>query len=377
MMRSVLAKWFLSPLAGITFGDWLRVLKRCGHGISPRYWPRTAFTTLMSLMNSALAPWEEKEYDADLALVQVTSPIFIIGHERSGTTHLCRLLAIDERFIFPEVTETLFPHTLLTFKHIARNMAEWFSPEKRPQDDVKNAAGFPLEDEWGLCTSTLLSTYMGRYFPHHRDHYKYTLSLKDAAEEEQQHWKKAYHLFAKKLHFQKGSEAILLSKATPNTAKIRLLLDIFPDARFIHIYRNPYRVFQSTLKMEKKSLPFCCYQSMRLEELEHYIIWRYREMYNTFFEDKHLIPEGHFTQLAYEDLVQDRMATVRKIYQDLSLGSFNSMKPDLTTYINDIADYQANSYPALSEHKKRKIADAWHRCFEAFSYPTELQALQV
>ncbi|HYW34452.1 MAG TPA: sulfotransferase [Balneolaceae bacterium] len=371
-----LARWIFSPLAGTVYSEWKKVLKKYGNTIPPRYWPRTAFTTTMSLMNTALAHWEQKKYRSDLESIEVKSPIFIIGHHRSGTTHLWRLLTNDKRFVYPTVTETLFPETLLTFKNIAHKLASWFSPDERPQDKVKHSADSPLGEEWGLCSSTFLSTHMSRYFPEFRDHFKYMLSLKDASSNQRTKWKKALYKFAQKLLYRSDPDATILFKAPTNTAKIQLLLEVFPDAQFIHIYRNPYRVYQSTMKMERKSLPYCCYQSKNLQGLEDYVIWRYKKMYHTFLKDKALIPEGNLTQLAYEDLVQNRVAAIEKIYHDLGLESFSEIKPGLLEYIESIADYETNNYPSLPNAKKRKIADAWGHCFDAFGYATKLYPLQ-
>lgn len=339
-----------------------------------QYWPRRIFTTGMSLLNTALAGRERKKYKQELASVDVQSPVFIIGHHRSGTTHLWRLLTYDKRFIYPKVTEVLFPHTMLTFETIAFCLANIFSPEKRPQDNVKHAAKSPLSEEWGLCAHTFLSTQMSRYFPQHRERFKYMLSLKEGTRQEKNQWKKAVHLIARKLLLQNGKNKTVLFKSPSNTAKIKLLVDLYPDAKFIHIYRNPYRVFKSSVKMEKEAIPFCCYQPKDLDGIEDYIIWQYREMYRTFFEDKHLIPNKNLTQISYEELVRNRAGTIKKIYRDLNLGSFDDVKPDLTEYIESVSDYKTNNYAELPPQKKKKIADAWLPYFKAFGYSTELGA---
>jgi hypothetical protein len=373
-LKKAMTHWIFSPLAGVTYTDWTDILQEYGQHIPPRYWPRVMFTTAMSLMNSALSTHEQKKYTSQLQSVKVAAPIFIVGHHRSGTSHLWRLLTQDDRFIFPRVTDTIFPHTLLTFSKIANKLAEWFSPNTRPQDDVKQPASSPLEEEWGLCTCTFLSTIMTRYFPESRDQFKYMLSLNEAAEDEKTAWKSALYRFAQKLHLSKEKEdAIILFKAPANTAKIDLILDVFPQARFIHIYRDPYRVYQSTMKMERKSLPFCSFQSMNLDGLEQFVLWRHREMYDAFLADRPRIPKNHFTQLSYEDLVKDRAGAVRNIYKELGLGGYDKMKPGLMGYINSISDYQTNSYPSLSQQKKRKIITSWYPFFNEFGYSTQLK----
>ncbi|TFG37549.1 MAG: sulfotransferase, partial [Candidatus Aminicenantes bacterium] len=48
-------------------------------------------------------------------------------------------------------------------------------------------------------------------------------------------WQAIYLRFLKKLTFSSGGKRLLL-KNPANTARIRVLLELFPDAKFIHVY---------------------------------------------------------------------------------------------------------------------------------------------
>lgn len=364
--RLKLAKWLFSPLAGVTLGPWLHVLKEHGSEIPPRYWPRTVFTTAMAALNSIVQIKEPSGYLREDYTVK--KPVFIIGHHRSGTTHLWKLLSVDDQFIYPTVTETIFPSTMLTFESIATTWAKKLSPRKRPQDNVKSSSDSPMGEEWALCASTFLSTHMARHFPQKRREFKPFLTLRDVSEDDKKAWKRALDRFGRKLLYKAGGGKTLLFKAPTHTAKIRLLLQLYPDARFIHISRNPYRVFQSTVNMELKSLPMCAYQKLNLEELENYILWRYKTMYHAFFEDLARIPDDQIAQIKYEDLIQDRVSTIEYIYKKLSLGDFKSVKPQLESYVKSIADYQKNEYEPLPAGKKKQIDEHWAAIIEKLGY---------
>lgn len=43
--------------------------------------------------------------------------------------------------------------------------------------------------------------------------------------------------------------APLLIKSPVHTARVRLVLGLFPRARFLYIHRDPYEVFQSAVHM--------------------------------------------------------------------------------------------------------------------------------
>ena len=69
---------------GITTGDWLTLLARNGFEIPPRFWMRTAFSTLVSLVNTAWCYSAEATLSRSVARQQILPPVFILGHWRSG-----------------------------------------------------------------------------------------------------------------------------------------------------------------------------------------------------------------------------------------------------------------------------------------------------
>src|SRR5438093_13148384 len=99
--RLFLFKHLFCFLGGSTFRDWLRLLGKNRFDVDPRYWPRAALVTLNSLGNSLHGWRENRLYGADIAKQTIQPPLFILGHWRTGTTHLHNLLAIDRRFAFP------------------------------------------------------------------------------------------------------------------------------------------------------------------------------------------------------------------------------------------------------------------------------------
>ena len=118
---------------GITAGDWLRLLRENRFAVDPAYWHRAAFISLVSLMNSAYRRKEDRLYRDKVEGVSVAPPVFVIGHWRTGTTHLHNLLAQDSaQFAFANTYQVVNPHTFLcTEERNARRFA-WLVPPKRP-----------------------------------------------------------------------------------------------------------------------------------------------------------------------------------------------------------------------------------------------------
>src|SRR5690242_7346190 len=94
-LRVVLVNSFFTSLYGMTLGEYLRLLSSHRFAVAPAYWPRAAFMAAMGVLNSVLYRYEDRAYGQEVARAEIKPPLFILGHWRSGTTHLHNLLATD------------------------------------------------------------------------------------------------------------------------------------------------------------------------------------------------------------------------------------------------------------------------------------------
>jgi hypothetical protein len=147
-----------------------------------------------------------------------------------------------------------------------------------------------------------------------------------------------------------------------------MLLELFPDAWFVHVHRHPYRVFQSTRRLEEEMIPRMCLQRPAMEDVDGRVLERYRTMYDVFFEERSLIPDGHFHEVCFEELERDILGQVAGIYEALGLPGFQKLEPHLKRYVESIADYEKNVYTPLSEPTRRRVARTWRRSFEEWGY---------
>src|SRR4051795_11275452 len=99
-MRRFFSRHLLTLLQGMTFGDRRTLLGQNQYEVDWPYLPRAMFVTLTTISNSANAGIEEAVYGRLVDATQVEPPLFILGHYRSGTTHLHNLLALDRRFAY-------------------------------------------------------------------------------------------------------------------------------------------------------------------------------------------------------------------------------------------------------------------------------------
>lgn len=366
--RLGLSRWLFSPLQGTTLSRWHRALAANGYAVAPAFWPRAALTTASAMLNSVAARVERRRRGEAIAGTSVVGPLFILGHYRSGTTHLHNLLAADERFAFANNFQANFPLTFLGAEPIGARIGSWLTMRHRPHDNVALDLQVPTEDELALCADTLLSPHMAWHFPNTAEETaERYLTFRSASPEERREWIRSLRAFARKLTHVYGRR--LVFKSPLHTARIPLLLEAFPDALFVHVHRDPYRVFQSTLNMERKVEPLFRYQFRRADDLEDRVLRRYERIYRAYLADRPLVPPGRLVEIAYRDLRKDPLATLERVYTELGLPDFADTRPAIEAYLRGVRGYRTNDYPPLPERVAARIAREWELAFREWGYP--------
>jgi hypothetical protein len=214
---------------------------------------------------------------------------------------------------------------------------------------------------------TGLSPYMDWAFPRSRDGYERYLTFRDAKPAERAAWSEAIVGFLKALTIRYNRPLIL--KSPPHTARMKLLLDIFPDARFVHIRRNPFPVFSSTVGLIRAIRPVFGLQLAPREVDTDAVLRTYATMYDAYFDDRPAIPSGQLVEIAYEDLDRDPIGQLRLIYDGLSLGDFEPARPAIEAYLASISGYKKARHKPLDDVTRQKVASACARCFDEWGYP--------
>jgi hypothetical protein len=353
----------------------MRLLRENSFSIDAAYWHRAAFVTLSSMMNSFHRAGEQRRFDSQVARTDVPPPLFILGHWRTGTTHLHNLLALDsDQFAFANTYQVVNPHTFLSTEAVNTRRFAWMVPDKRPMDNMELSFEAPQEDEFAPCLMTRLSLYLGISFPRREEHYGRYLTFRGVPREEVDAWKEAFLWFLKKLTFKHQKPLVL--KSPPHTARIKMLLEMFPDARFVHIHRHPYAVFQSFQHYFDTAAWYAYLQRPDLAAIDDRIIERYNALHDAFFEERSLIPEGQFYEIRFGDLEHDPFGEMMKIYENLGLGGFEQFAPKLRRHLATLASYRKNRFCPLDAVTRQKVFRAWQRSFEAWGYSSTDETVQ-
>ena len=354
-------------LAGITAADWMRLLRENAFSVDPAYLLRAGAVTALALSNSVFRWLEERRYGREWKEAAVAPPLFVLGHWRSGTTHLHYLLGVDDRFACPGFYEVMYPHTFLSTAGAASRPVAFLLPQRRPYDDVRLDLGVPCEDEFAMCVSGFRTPYLTGVFPRSANRYERFLTFRDASRADVERWKVALLQFLRKLSLKHRKPLIL--KSPGHTGRIGLLLEMFPGAKFVHIHRDPFTVFQSFVHTHATGLPFGRLQRTDRFDWEGRVIRQYRELYDAFFSQRALVPPGHFHEVRFEDLERDPVGELRRLYGALGLPDFGHFEAPLRRYVDSQKGYRKNVFPALPADLRRRVASEWKRCFDEWGYP--------
>lgn len=355
------------PLAGSTFVNWIKVLLENRFRIDWQFFPKALYVTTMIITTTPLRVIEKRKFDKKIQNIKVEKPIFIIGHWRSGTTFLHYLLGKDKNLGYVSTMDTLDPSVFLNYEKLLQRIVSNSLPNKRPMDNLEMGSNLPYEEEYAIANLSPYSFYHAWYFPRAIDRYFKRYVLHDDKDTETiDEWKKVYDYFLKKITYKHKGKQIML-KSLVNTAKIKHLLELFPDAKFIHLYRNPYEVYVSTWKLYQSILPLFSFQHINKEAFDESIVRIYKGLEKRYLEDKKLIPEENLIELRYEDLIKEPLKSVEMIYSRFGLADFEKVKPSFEEYVQKHLLYERNNHK-IDEQTRKKIYTEWEFAFKEYGY---------
>ena len=240
-------------------------------------------------------------------------------------------------------------------------------PSERPTDSMELGVDLPQEEEFALSNMTACSHYHFWMFPRHMAEYrdKY-LTFEAAAEDEREEFKRVLDKMIR-IALHTSGRRRYLSKNPPHTARVRMLLEMYPDARFIYIVRNPYVVFESTRNFFRKTIASVGLQKISEAELEAQIIENYRALYRCYERDKQLIPQGHLAEVRFEDYEASPLELTEQIYRTVSLGDFDRVRADIRRHLNSIKGFRKKRYE-FDRHTIRIVEQNWGDAIRQWGY---------
>jgi hypothetical protein len=367
-MTTPAREWTPRIWQGCTLSAWLRLLLRNRFAVSPRFFYIPIVVTHVSIGHSVTRLLQEAVYgDRPGRTPLKHPPIFIVGHWRTGTTLLHEMLILDPRHTFPDTYQCLEPNHFLLTEGVVKRWFRWMLPSRRPMDNMKAGWDRPQEDEFGLCMMGQPSPYLTIAFPNRPPQDQDAFDVRDLPPRQHRAWKRAFGRYLSEMTFRDPRRLVL--KSPTHSCRIPTLLEMYPDAKFVHIMRDPYAVFPSTVNLWKALYDTHGLQVPTYAGLEEHVLSTFTMLYDRLEEGKRLIPPGQFHEVMYEDLIADPLGRMQALYDDLNLGGFEEARPRFEAYLRENAGYQTNRFPKLSDLQRETITRRWGPVIDRYGYP--------
>ncbi len=356
--------WF-----GMRFGGLMKLFKRGHYSFTLNCLPDAILLLLWVPWNSVLYWISEARYRASAeALPLVPPPIFVMGHWRTGTTLMHDLFSVDPNLAYPTTFECFFPHHFLLTEGTLPKVMKSLLPKKRPQDDVPVGFDRPQEEEFAMMMLGRGTPYITHAWPRFGPADSDYLDFKGVSEADRKTWADTFLWFYRRLLLKHGGKPLVM-KSPANAARLKLLTELFPDARFIYLARNPLDVFPSTVKLWR-----ALYSTQGLHNppyldgwLDDYVLDMFVRLTEAYERDRHLIPKDRLVELRYEDMVKDPIATMAGLYRSLDIGDFGRAEAPMRAYLDAQKEHRISEYelpPAL----KRKVIERLGPYIDRFGY---------
>ncbi len=264
--------------------------------------------------------------------VEIKQPVFILGHARSGTTLLHRLLVSDpDRFSYFKAWEMAFPSLL------SRRLLQSLATADRlflggrvgravlrgerglvdPATGV-HATGLrsPEEDDFVAALSCasgfwmVLFPFMAELDVYHVDRWP---------DRRRRRLLGYYRACLRRQLYAAGPGHVHCSKNPTFAGRVESLVEVFPDARFVVPLRDPAEAIPSLLRLIKGSLARAGWsreqRERSLRALTGISFASYRDPLAAL--DRH--PDTLRSLVDYNELVASPLATVEKVYGELGM----------------------------------------------------------
>lgn len=265
-----------------------------------------------------------------LRRTEVLEPTFCIGHARSGTTYLHRLMAEDPQFSYALMYELFFPSLLqkkllrLMFRidsatggRVRRRLDQLEERAFAPTDDIHKTGFFVPEEDDALLTWSLSSGFWIVAFPYMGELDFYHVDRWPARKRQRM---MSFYKECVRRQLALNGGGTHLSKNPTFCGRVETLIETFPDARIVVPMRNPYETIPSLLKLMKTEWSL----RGRNEELVlnslRVLADQSVDTYTHPLEVLGRHPEIRSSVVDYRELVSSPAITMRRIYDNLGLA---------------------------------------------------------
>ena len=320
------------------------------HRIDPKFYGKMALTLVFAAILEVFALWERIVWRRRIKAVRMEKPpVFIIGFWRSGTTLLHNLMCCDPGAAYTTTFQNVFPNLALSQGGWLKPLTNMFLPEKRPFDNVHMDMDNPQEEEFGMVNLQPCSLYNFFLFPSDFDRITaYEMAPDAFTDEELNTWQKAYMGLIAKAMLNTGGTRFM-SKNPCNIARLPMLKEMFPGAKYIFIYRNPCQVVESFYLFVHSIFPGTRLQPVKDSFTREKAVKFYAGMMRRYFAVRDSIPAADIVEIRMEDFLKDPVGKVDELYLKLGLENSEEARRSRERFFAAQSGRQVNHYQIPEE----------------------------
>lgn len=297
-------------------------------------------------------------------------PFFILGHWRSGTTHLHYIFHRDPQF----GTLSNYQNFSFNISLLSPRFVKWLLspllPETRPQDNVKVDADKPAEEEQPFSMMSVRSGIHSWFFPSNNTYFDKFNLFKGISPEEKIGWQEDYIFCLQNIAFLNNGKQLLL-KNPHNTGRVKELLELFPESKFVFIYRNPFDIFLSTRHLYYRIVKTQFLQFKSHQEIDDKIFYYFNTTMQKYLNERHMIPKGNLIEIAFEELEEKPYEVVERIYKELNIPHYDKAFPEIDKYLKSVKNYEKNKFRDIKPEVVERILKEWKFAFDEWGYSYE------
>jgi len=289
--------------------------------------------------------WVELTYNGKIKNHEtLKDPIFILGFYRSGTSYMQEFLTQDDRLGYHTNFQMVLPEIMLTGEKILSPFFDFICRAFKIQDKVHRipmSFKFPGEEDGAMTTGfNKRGAHWGYFFPKiMMSHIQKYIMFENIESSEIKDWTNDFVFLLKKISIaNKGRQLVL--KSPPNTARVKLLLSLFPKAKFIFIHRNPYEIYASNKRFMKLTHKIYALGRTKNIKTRDIILDTYTQFMNKYLSERSLVPDGQLIEIKYEDFIKTPLESMKNIYKILNLNEFQYCEEKMIKYLSSRNDYK-------------------------------------
>ena len=347
---------------------WIKVLWQARFKVHPAYLPRLILILMISMFGTIVNLPERFLLPRFLRNKKIHDPVVILGVHRSGTTFLHDILALDPQFVAPRGYQVFNPFGFFVFGRISHLLVGALMPWRRPMDSMELSFETPNEDEFGIALSVPYSPLWGWTLPLQSQHFDRYIYPDQMTKSERAEWKHALSIFLKKVMLFKTGRPLL--KSPYHTAKIELLTELYPDARFIHLHRHPLDVYRSSIILQEGLLPLFQLQFPKPGQkfTDRLLEQNYLHMEDAYEQQSKALSPDQITETRYSDFATETIVEVKRIYSEIGLEFTDEFRKNIENYLANRPPYRRNKHETLNEETKQEIQKKLRPLYDRWGY---------